>query len=191
MKDEEIRQEKNRLRREIKERIKRLSPEYCKEADRQILEQVMKLEAYRQAETVFLFVGSFGEPDTTPLIQRALDEGKRVCVPKCLDECQMKAFEIQGMEQLRQGRYGILEPADICPEIDRAEIDFALIPCVTCDEKGNRLGHGKGYYDRYMEGANFISCMVCRRNLTVKEVPTTIYDIRPDIWITDEVGHVT
>ena len=188
---EEKNRRKKELRKEIKERIRHLAPDYCREADRQIIKQVMALPSYQKADTVFLFVGTFGEPDTRPLILDALEQGKRVCVPRCLDERQMKAYEIRSMEQLTAGSYGILEPSEGCPEVDASEIDFALIPCVTCDERRNRLGHGKGYYDRYMKGSEFTSCMVCRRLLMTGEVPADVYDIRPDVLITDEVSDVT
>lgn len=181
---------KRQLRKKIKEKTKLLSAEYCQKADRQIIKKIQDLPAYQQAKTVFLFVGSFGEPDTRPLIEAALDQGKRVCLPRCLDEHKMKAYEIKDDSQLEAGRYGILEPAETCPEVDISQIDFALVPCVTCDSHRNRLGHGKGYYDRYMAEGSFTSCMVCRRLLMTEDVPTETYDIRPDILITDEVDDV-
>ena len=190
MTEEEKGLSKGQLRKKIKDQTKLLTDEYCQKADRQIIKKVQALSAYQQAKTVLLFAGSFGEPDTSSLIEAAFKQGKRVCLPRCLDEHTMKAYEIKDVSQLKAGRYGILEPVEICPEVDISQIDFALIPCVTCDNRRNRLGHGKGYYDRYMAEANFISCMVCRRLLMTENVPTEACDIRPDILITDEVDDV-
>ena len=63
----------------------------------------------------------------------------------------MTAIEIRDPEKdLVVSFYDLLEPREGLPEVGKDEIDFAVIPCVSCDHAGNRMGHGRGYYDRYL-----------------------------------------
>ncbi|MCI8609875.1 MAG: 5-formyltetrahydrofolate cyclo-ligase [Firmicutes bacterium] len=178
---------KGTIRKEIKERIKGLPTAYCMEADLDIQQQVLDLPQWKDAKTVMGFISAFGEPDTWPLLMAAWKAGKRVGVPRCLADGIMKVYQIDSKEDLETGAYGIREPKQTCPEIPGEEIDFALIPCVTCDEAGNRLGHGKGYYDRYLKAysKNMFTCMVCRRALMVESVPMDSHDKKADMWIAD------
>lgn len=182
---ESIPEKKKALRREIKMRAAALCAAYCEKADLMIEQKVKALESYQKAKTVFLFVSAFGEPETRGLIQDALQQEKRVGVPKCLEDGIMKVYEIKSMQDLEAGRYGILEPNASCPEIDKKQIDFILVPCVSCDKDKNRLGHGKGYYDRYLQDLPCISCMICRKELMVEKIPIDSFDLRPDILITE------
>ena len=55
------------------------------------------------------------------------------------------------MDDLEAGAYGILEPKKSCALVTAADIDFAVVPCLSFDRKGRRLGQGGGYYDRYLQ----------------------------------------
>ncbi|WP_419574139.1 5-formyltetrahydrofolate cyclo-ligase, partial [Ruminococcus sp.] len=113
---------------------------------------IKSLAEYKNADTIFCYVSTEKEINTIPLLQEILDSGKRLGVPKCTGKGIMDAYEIQNLEQLKIGSYGILEPGEECDIIlDPTEIQFAIIPCISCNRKGERLGHGGGYYDRYLE----------------------------------------
>ena len=71
------------------------------------------------------------------------------------------------------------------PLIEADEIDFAVLPCVTCDHQGNRLGHGKGYYDRFLKGTKFSTCMICFEKLISGNIPMDDHDQKADSVITD------
>lgn len=176
---------KKALRKEIKERTAMLDADYCKKADKVICEKILALPQYQAAKTVFAFVNAFGEPNTVPVIEDCWKQGKKICVPRCIDDHTMLVYEIKNMEDLESGAYGILEPKPICKLVEADDIDFALIPCVTCDEEGNRLGHGRGYYDRYLENAKFFSCMICRRQLMSNNIPVDELDVKPNLVISD------
>ena len=64
---------------------------------------------------------------------------------------------------------------------------FRSIPCVSCDSRGNRLGHGKGYYDRYLEGMNIPCSLLCFKEIMVEEgrIPMDEFDYPIDDVITD------
>lgn len=121
-------------------------------------------------------------------MQEILDSGKRLGVPKCTGKGIMDAYEIQNLEQLKIGSYGILEPGEECDIIlDPTEIQFAIIPCISCNRKGERLGHGGGYYDRYLEKMpeDCEKAILCRESLMCDEVPTEEHDERMDLVISE------
>jgi len=93
--------------------------------------------------------------------------------------------EIKGYKSLKDGKYGILEPKDECPLIRSEEIDFAIIPCVSCNKEGYRLGYGGGFYDRYLEHATFTTAVICRGKITCDYIPYDEHDVKIHKVITD------
>ena len=84
-------------------------------------------------------------------IDQLVSRGKRVILPVVLDDTNMELREYSGVQDLKEGAYHILEPkGKIYPEEKYPEIELAVIPGMSFDMKGNRLGRGKGYYDRFL-----------------------------------------
>lgn len=186
--EEGLKSRKRELRRQVRESVAVLDPDYCREADRRILEHIVSLPEYGQAETVFCYVGRCDEIDTLPVIERMIREGKRVGVPVCVAKGIMEVREIRGREDLEDGQYGILEPGQSCPVIHPGEIDLALVPCMTCTREGVRLGYGGGYYDRYLsqETVRFAKAVLCRGRMMSEEIPVDEHDAKMDIVISEE-----
>lgn len=184
---ESIKEQKRQKRKEIRQRIKQLESQYCADADRKILEHIVGLKEFQQAETVFCYVSTETEVDTVPILKEVLQSGKRLGVPKCTGKGIMDVCGITSLDELTVGAYGILEPNEKCRIIlSPEEIDFSLIPCISCDRKGNRLGHGGGYYDRYLKQSRGVKAIVCRSRLMLEEVPTEPHDVRMDLVISEE-----
>lgn len=178
-------EEKRELRKKAKEIISLLSPAYCGQADRSICDLVTGMPEYLNAETIFCYVGAESEINTIPILQDAMKKGKRVGVPKCMDKRQMEVRELQTLKSLTPGTYGILEPPDASALILPNEIDFALLPCLACSPDGIRLGHGGGYYDRYLESTSFMTAVLCKEALIMNEIPVEVHDKRADIVISE------
>lgn len=155
------------------------------EAERTIIEALLALPEYLAARTVFCYVGVKEELRTMPFIQAALADGKKICAPKCLDGLEMEAREITGPEDLAYGAYGLLEPIADCPAVKPADIDMAVVPCLGCDLRGNRLGYGAGYYDRYMAGARYPKVGICTESALFSDLPTADHDIAVGIVVTE------
>jgi 5-formyltetrahydrofolate cyclo-ligase len=186
----DVTKKKKKLREMMEKLQKELDPEYCSKASETICQKVIDLPEYRQADTIFCFVGmkDKGEPQTKAIIEDALKQGKKVAVPLCIDKTTMNAIEIQDYESdLVPGFYGILEPIDGSQVIEPSKIDFVVVPCVTCDHAGHRLGHGNGYYDRYLSQGDMKTAMICFEKLTVANgaIPTEDHDLVIDQVITD------
>ena len=162
--------------------------EQKKELRTKVKEKISKLSRRENADTIFCYVSTEKEINTIPLLQEILDSGKRLGVPKCTGKGIMDAYEIQNLEQLKIGSYGILEPGEECDIIlDPTEIQFAIIPCISCNRKGERLGHGGGYYDRYLEKMpeDCEKAILCRESLMCDEIPTEEHDERMDLVISE------
>ena len=90
---------------------------------------------------------------------------------------------IHSFEDLESGKYGILEPKQYCKLVYPEEIDVAIIPCLSCNAEGYRIGYGGGFYDRYLRNQQFLKIAICYEELILDEIPTDSYDEKVDIII--------
>ena len=178
---------KRRRRALVKRQREALTEEYMKDADAKIAAAVTGSEAFRRAEAVFCYVSVPGEPDTAPVIEAALEAGKQVAVPRCIGKGVMEAVLISSRADLcTGGKFGIPEPAAGLPVIEPESLDLLLVPCVACTRSRARLGHGMGYYDRFMEKADGTSMALCYAQLLQERIPEEAHDRRPDIVVSEE-----
>lgn len=150
-----------------------------------MLRSFLALPELNEAKTVLLFYGVKQEPDTRALIQTLLRQGKTVALPKCLPNRRMEARIVRGLDDLRSGTHGILEPIEDCPVIERDRIDLILVPNVCCDRQGYRLGHGAGYYDRYLAGYTGLTVALCPEQWLQEAVPTDEFDLPVALVLTE------
>lgn len=157
-----------------------------------ITERLMKEPAYREATTVLAYMSFSSEVSTHFLIKHAWEDGKRVAVPRCGSEGKMEFHVIRSFEDVKEGKYGILEPRDtevVDPEESKTVL---LVPCVAFDESGHRLGYGGGYYDRFMEKHPTVPRILLAYELQkVEEVPAESWDIPAEIILTEVARYVT
>lgn len=99
----------------------------------------------------------------------------------------MELRQITALDQLVPGIYGIPEPPAGSPLILTDSVDFAILPCVTCDHSGRRLGRGGGYYDRFLTHYRGGAVLLCRERLIREEIPVEPHD-RPLPWVLTERG---
>ena len=176
--------EKQRIRQEIRQVSMNLDPAYRAEASRSITKQVLDLPEWRNAETVMAYVSMAEEPDTKELIRAALDEGKTLLLPRCVDRSTMVALPVSDPDTLEKGILGIPEP----PAAEGTEApapDLILVPCMCATPNGIRLGHGAGYYDRFLARRKAETVCLCFRQLARKMVPAGPEDYRIGRVITD------
>ena len=142
---------------------------------------------YQAAETVFCFVGFGSEINTTPILEDILTSGKQLCVPLCVGPGIMELHSITSLEQLTPGSYNIPEPPADSPLISPDAVDFAILPCLTCNHGGARLGKGGGYYDRFLSHYRGGTVLLCRELLIREEIPVEPHDY-PVPWVLTEKG---
>lgn len=178
--------QKKQCRQEIRKKMAGLSKEYSEEASLRIFSFLREMEVFQTAKTIFCFVSTPEEINTHPIIRYVWDCNKRVAVPKCLEKGYMEAYVIQEEADLEEGKFGILEPKEGCQLLEPQEIDLIILPCLSCDRNGNRLGYGGGYYDRYLEKCDAVSVVICREKLMLDEIPAESFDQRPQFLVTEK-----
>ena len=183
-KQEEIREAKKQLRRKIRERLRSLPADYVRTAGMDIQGQILSSARYLKAESIFLFVSMPKETPTDRILRQALADGKKVYVPKCGVK-EMQAVRIRNIEHLYPGTLGILEPSDCSDTVTAEELDLILVPCLAAAPDGRRLGHGGGYYDRFLEGHTENAVCLCFRRMFCDEIPMDQYDVPMPCVITE------
>lgn len=115
-----------------------------------VREYVRAWAPFRNAECVCSYLSIRSEMPTPGIILRAIEGGKRVIVPKVMGK-NIRFFRIRSLtDDLVRGTFGVLEPLDSCEEVPATEANVCLIPGIAFDKSGNRIGYGKGYYDRFL-----------------------------------------
>lgn len=180
-------EEKEHLRAVMQARERQLSDRYRRESNQAIAAHLTAMPEYQAAGTVFCFVGTSREIDTRPILEDALTAGKRLCVPLCIGPGIMELRQITALSQLSAGAYGILEPPADAPSVSVDETDFAILPCLTCNHLGHRLGYGQGYYDRFLAHYRSGTVLLCREKLIREEIPLEPHDY-PVPWVLTERG---
>lgn len=183
-----IKEKKKELRQQNREFRKSLSAEKKNVLDRAILKRVLALREYERADVVYTYVSKVEETDTIALITAALGDGKRVAVPRCLPETtSMEFLEISSLEDLERGTYGVLEPIPgKCPPVGESQSAFCIVPGLSFDSKGYRLGYGKGYYDRFLSGFSGFTAGLCYSGCMRWNLPHGYYDRPVDVLITEK-----
>ena len=179
-----VNDEKKSLRAAMLARQKALSSDYVQAASDDIQSQLLSSALYQNAESIFTYISMPQEPSTDRIILQAFADGKRVYVPKCVHG-RMLSVRISDMRDLRSGAYGIPEPVD-CTETKTAdELDLIIVPCVAASPDGRRLGHGAGYYDRFLGGTAEKTVCLCFRALLRADIPAEETDIVTELFISD------
>lgn len=148
--------EKRKLREKILERLHHISKEEKEKKVEILKEKLFSLNEFKKAKCVMFYVSKHYEVDTHEMIDESIAMGKKVVVPITLkEEKTLKPSELRDREkELIKGHYGIHQPREkhIRP-VPLEEVDLMVVPGLAFDRSGHRLGHGGGYYDRFLEKA--------------------------------------
>lgn len=145
--------EKNKIRKQVLEARSALGQAAVIEKSHQVIDRLLDLNIYQGARTIMVYLDFRNEVKTDSLIKHALGAGKRVVVPVAnpVDRSMTPSRLVNYPTDLSSGSYGILEPApDRVRPVDPREIDLVIVPGAVFDHKGNRMGYGGGYYDRFL-----------------------------------------
>ncbi|MDC7223501.1 MAG: 5-formyltetrahydrofolate cyclo-ligase [Spirochaetales bacterium] len=175
---------KAEIRREMALRTAELTGEERRELSSRLCQKILLSPEYVQGDSLFAFYPNKGEIDILPLLRQALNDKKSVCLPR-VEGQSMAFYEITNLnrKELPLNRWGIAEPGPDSP-LRRAE-DFShplmLVPGTAFTERGNRLGRGGGYYDRYLAGISALSLAGVAYPFQIREeLPIEPHDIPMD-----------
>jgi len=150
----------------------------------EVWRKLLKLEAVRDAKSWFIYVSTGSEVETHEMIRQLLVRGNIVCVPRVIGPQDIVAQQIHSFGELRLSEFGILAPPP--GEAFRGGIDVCICPGIAFSENGDRLGSGRGYYDRYLSAhPPRITIGLAFECQIVKDLPAEPHD-RPMDWIITE-----
>ena len=141
-----LRAERRSLRQRIRAARRAMPPDERAAADRAIAAQIRRLDVFRRARRIAVFLAFDGEPALDRLFEDAARAGKRIYAP-VITRTRMCFAELDVDARLGTNFFGILEP-DPSKTIDARRLDLVLTPLVAFDDHGIRIGVGRGYYDR-------------------------------------------
>ena len=181
-----LKEEKNALRRNFSSQRAAIDDSYHKEASEKIAELFFDSTAYKNAETVLLYLSINREVRTRAMIDLILNDGKRLALPVCFDNGRMTFRYITNKNQLVKGKFSAPEPNDGCEEYVGNTPTVCVIPALAFDKAGYRLGYGKGYYDRYLSRFDTVRVGFCFHELFVDSLPHGRFDAASDVVITEK-----
>lgn len=180
---------KEKLRKDILKMRINLSKQDLLEKSNKIKKRLSKMALFQNAKTILFYVSYGNEVNTHDMIKESIAMGKNVVVPKSVTKNNTLILsKLKSWDDLEIGAYNILEPKkETIEEVDVESIDLIIVPGVVFDEKGNRIGHGKGYYDRLLNDSQNIPNIGLAFELQIVEnIESEQHDERIDVIITEE-----
>lgn len=180
---------KSELRKQLKSRLALLDPQDIRRRSTAACDLLAEQPEYREAEIIMVFLSLANEINTTGLVLRAWQDRKRVLAPRVgWEQRRMIPVEIRSLTEdvedtpwnFRQPTPGVPVPADM--------IDLIIVPGLGFDAEGNRLGRGRGFYDRFLANERFrgVICAIAFEEQFVESIPLAPHDVCVHMLVTDQ-----
>ena len=180
--------DKKEIRKVILAKRASMSEELRQEKSRSIIEKVISLPEFSKARNIMTYLDFKGEVETRDLITAILKYGIRVVVPLCHGNNIIPCLLEHPEHDIEPGTWGVPEPRkEKVRPLPPGEIDLAVVPGVAFDTQGNRLGYGKGYYDRFLPQLreDVLKIGICFDCQIVDHLHTDAHDYRMSLLITE------
>ncbi|MFC1729813.1 5-formyltetrahydrofolate cyclo-ligase [candidate division KSB1 bacterium] len=179
--------EKVKIRSKCLKIRKNLTDEARTVKNKQITKRLESLNIFKKSQHILFYYSHNKEVDTIKLIDKYIDT-KQLYLPVIKGKSRFQAIPIKRPLNLRTGFEGVPEPIDTDPSsVYDNQIELVITPGVAFDKKGNRLGMGKAYYDRYFQyGGKHIKIALAYEEQVLDYVPKDAYDESVDIIVTDQ-----
>lgn len=184
----DIRPFKKQLRKQYKEFRTTLPQEKKEKFDQKITNKVLNSWSFRENEIILTYVSTAIEVDTHEIITEALERGKTVAAPRCIDGTRdMDFYAIRSFEDLEKGAFGVMEPnPETCEKLPDYKQGLCIVPALAFDKEGFRLGYGKGYYDRFLSLFGGETLGLCYADCLCEEpLPHGKFDKKVSLIITE------
>ena len=172
--------DKKLLRQQIRAQKKAMTPEQIEASSAALAEKFYASAQYAAAKTIYGYLPYNQEVRTVPILEQALADGKRVAVPKVYGD-EMKFIYMTDLSLTERSNMGIPEPVADGPVGDDPTA-LVLMPGLAFTKKGDRMGYGGGYYDKFLaREPEHPTVALCYQFQMVEELPTQDHDIPVDL----------
>lgn len=179
---------KKELRQQLRTVLSSISPEELHSRSCRACNLLASTREYKRSEIILVFLSLPTEVDTTSLVIHAWQDMKRVLAPKVSwEQRRMLPIEIRSLsDDVSESPLGIREPAQGMP-FPVGNIDMVVVPGLGFDKNGNRIGRGRGFYDRFLAHRDWkgVACGFALEDQVVDEVPALEHDMQVDMLVTD------
>ncbi len=176
---------KKELRKYFLDKRRALTRAQIEVASEAVSKRLISLPEFERADTVLFFYPTRNEPELFIAMDVALKKGKSIAFPISRTDTVTLDFRLVSvLDELMEGTYGIYEPADSAPLPIITESSLCVVPALSFDSKGFRLGYGKGYYDRFLPTFKGTSVGIAFDEFISHDLPALPTDIPVDILIT-------
>ena len=178
---------KEELRKELMKIRNNLSESELLEKSKQIKKRLYEMKEFQQASAILFYVSYDNEVYTHEMIKECISE-KNIVVPVTdKQKRQLLLSKLRNWNDLTIGSYDILEPKkEKLKKISIDDVDLVIVPGIGFDEKGSRLGHGKGYYDNLLNHSKALKIALAFEFQIVENIPTEKHDIPVDKIVTEK-----
>ena len=174
----ELRKRYSRLRAEVRDKISK---------DLDITERLLEEEKIAEADNILLYASFGSEVDTYLLIDKLIELGRNVALPKCGSERLMTFHLIESVADLHEGMYRIPEPDSALPQPAITQNTICIIPGLAFTEEGGRLGYGGGYYDEFiLNNPDIYTIALAYEELIAEQLPLMQHDLKVNMIVTEE-----
>ncbi|EEL49302.1 MULTISPECIES: 5-formyltetrahydrofolate cyclo-ligase [Bacillus cereus group] len=183
-----MKEEKVRLRKKIVGQMNSLPKEQHKTLSEQIVFSLYEQKEWKDAQTIGITLSMENEVNTYAIIEQAWREGKKVAVPKCNRETRTMTFrQITNFDQLETVYMNLREPIPaLTVEVEANEMELLFVPGVAYTRRGERIGYGGGYYDRYLAEYEGKTLSLAFDFQMVNYIPTESFDQNVQKIITEK-----
>lgn len=184
----DVKSKKTFLRKNFLKRRSEISDSNKKSKSIKILSKLIKLDKLKNADNICTYVSKTGEVDTILLIEHLISMNKSVYVPKSnIKSNVMTFYKINSLSELSLGAFSVLEPIPGLEEYkNHNKYDLCIVPALSFDKQGFRLGYGKGYYDRFLKNFDGVKIGLCFDEFITETLPKYNTDIAVDMIISED-----
>ena len=177
------------LRKELIVKRLGISPSENLEYSKVICSNFEKLATYRYADGYLMYFPLRNEVNVKIAMEMLLKKGKKIYLPRCSKSGEgiMDFFEICSFDDLEEGAFKVMEPKEYCQRVEVfSNNTVCIVPGIAFDQKGYRLGYGKGYYDRFLRDYKGTKIGVVFSDFLFDTLPRGKYDTAVDVLVTEK-----
>ena len=183
----------NDFKKSLREEYKlRSDVENRKEKEKAITDLLINSDLFSNADTVFLYASDKKEVSTENIALEAERIGKKTAYPFCENKNGEMCFYLSNRNELKKGMYGISEPdTQNAKKAYFTEKSLCIVPGVAFSKRGERLGRGKGYYDRFLSEFKGKTVALSFEETLCENTPTEEHDVKINYLVTEKMIYKT